>query len=131
MASLTQKYDSTWAGQAFSDVFSSHGGPVGTVDAKTVNCDPANESVCDVKVPAPDTAPVFLSDQTLAELHNTGTIDPSTLAISNRNQGIADAVASTSQGGDVNGTLGFSRALPVVGALVAGAFLIFRMNAVW
>ena len=102
------------------------------MDVETVtDCDQTN-NICNVNVPAPSAALVFLSDQALAELHDTGMIDPSTLTISNGNQGIANAVASISQGGGINGALGFSHALPVVGALqVAGASFIIRMNAVW
>jgi hypothetical protein len=91
---VTQKYNFTWAGQTFGDVFGSDGRPVGAVDIQTVDCD-QTLNVCNVKVPAPGAALVFLSDQALAEsdegptmtfpttaytkLQNTATINPSAL----------------------------------------------------
>ncbi|KAH0833859.1 glycoside hydrolase family 79 protein [Lanmaoa asiatica] len=143
-SSIIQKYNITWAGQTFGDAFSSDGRPVGVVDVQTVNCDQMN-NVCNVKVPAPGAALVFLSDQALAEsdpgptmtfpttawtrLHNTATVDPAALATSNGNKGIADSLAGTSQG--INGASGLAHALPSVGALIAGAFFVTHMRMRW
>ena len=145
-SSVTQKYNITWAGQTFGDVFSSDGRPVGIVDIQTIACDQTN-NVCDVKVPAPGAALVFLSDQALAgsdpgpttmfptttwtRLHNTATIDPSAPATSKENRGIADALVGTNQGGGSNGAFGLAHALPSVGALIAGALLITHVNTRW
>ncbi|KAF9228223.1 glycoside hydrolase family 79 protein [Gyrodon lividus] len=141
--SVTQKYNFTWAGQTFGDVFSSDGRPVGTVDIQTIDCDQSH-NVCNVKVPAPGAALVFLSDEALVEsdqgptmtfpttaytkLHNTATIDPSVLATSNGNKGLAGSLAGTSKG--VNGAFGLAQALPSLGALIAGALLVTRMGMV-
>ncbi|KIK77729.1 glycoside hydrolase family 79 protein [Paxillus rubicundulus Ve08.2h10] len=141
-ASVVQKYNFTWAGQTFGDVFSSDGRPVGAVDIQTVDCD-QSRNVCDVKVPAPGAALVFLSDQALVEsdqgptmtfpttaytkLHNTATIDPSVLATSNGGKGLADSLAGTSKGG-INGSLGLAQALPSLGALIVGVLLVARMT---
>ncbi|KAF8838073.1 glycoside hydrolase family 79 protein [Paxillus ammoniavirescens] len=140
--SVTQKYNFTWAGQTFGDVFGSDGRPVGAVDIQTVDCD-QTRNVCDVKVPAPGAALVFLSDQALAEsdqgptmtfpttaytkLENTATINPSVLATSNGNKGLADSLAGTSKGG-ANGAFGLAQAVPSLGALIAGALLVARMT---
>ncbi|KAF9234870.1 glycoside hydrolase family 79 protein [Melanogaster broomeanus] len=141
--SVTQKYNFTWAGQTFGDAFSSDGRPVGIVDVQTVDCDQLN-NVCNVKVPAPGAALVFLSDEALVEsdagptmtfpttantqLHNTATINPSALATSNGNKGLADLLASTSRGS--SGAFGLAQALPGLGALVAGALLVTRMSMI-
>ncbi|KIJ18005.1 glycoside hydrolase family 79 protein [Paxillus involutus ATCC 200175] len=140
--SVTQKYNFTWAGQTFGDVFGSDGRPVGAVDIQTVDCD-QTLNVCNVKVPAPGAALVFLSDQALAEsdegptmtfpttaytkLQNTATINPSALATSNGNKGLADSLAGTSKG-VINGAFGLSQAIPSLGALIAGALLVAGMT---
>ncbi|KIJ61735.1 glycoside hydrolase family 79 protein [Hydnomerulius pinastri MD-312] len=141
--SVTQKYNFTWAGQTFGDAFSSDGRPVGNVDIQTITCDQTN-NVCNVKVPAPGAALVFLSDQALAEsdqgptmtfpttaytkVQNTATIDPSVLATSNGNKGLADSLAGTSKGRNFSGAFGLAQALPSVGAVIAGALLVTRMS---
>jgi hypothetical protein len=111
---------SSVAGQTFGDVFSSDGPPAGVVDVQTVDCDQTN-NVCNVKVPAPGAALVFLSDQALAEWDQvpTTTVDPAALATSNGNKCIADALAATSQGVGIRGAFGLAHALPSVGALIA------------
>ncbi|KAI6017864.1 glycoside hydrolase family 79 protein [Pisolithus marmoratus] len=142
-SSVAQKWNFTWAGQTFGDAFTSDGRPAGNVDVQTVTCDEAN-GVCNVKVPAPGAALVFLSDQALEEsdpgptmtfpttaytkLHNTATVDPSVLATSNGNMGTADWLAGTSLGSFENGARsGFARAIPSLGAVIAGALLVVRM----
>ena len=62
--------------------------------------------------------------------HNTATVDPVALATSNGNKGIADSLASTSQGG-ANAAFGLAHALPGVGALIAGALLVTCMGMEW
>jgi len=133
-SSVTQVHNITWACQTIDDVFDSDGRPVGVVDVQTVDCDQTN-NVCNVKVPAPGAALVFLSDQAPAEsdqgptmtspmtacteLHNTATADPAAPATSNGNNGIADVLAGTSQGDCISGAFGPAHAIPGFGALVA------------
>ena len=64
-------------------------------------------------------------------IYNTATIDPSALAASNGNKGIADALAGTNQGDGINGAFGLAHALPNVGAFIAGVLLIARMHTRW
>ncbi|KAG6331398.1 hypothetical protein ID866_7691 [Astraeus odoratus] len=141
-SSVSQKYNLTWAGQTFGDVFSSDGRLTGSIDIQTITCDQAN-NVCNVKVPAPGAALVFLSDEALQEsdpgptmtfpttaytkVHNTATIDPSVLATSNGNKGMGDMLAGTSQGKSYNAGLGLAQALPSLGAVIAGALLVARL----
>ncbi|KAH7913618.1 glycoside hydrolase family 79 protein [Hygrophoropsis aurantiaca] len=141
--STAQKYNFTWAGQTFGDVFGSDGRPVGNIDIQTVPCDQA-AGVCQIKVPAPGFALVFLSDQALSEsdqgptmtfpttaytkLQNTVTIDQAVLATSNGNRGLGDALAGTSNGRQKSGAFGLKHALPAsLGALLAGAFVVGRL----
>ncbi|EGO20268.1 glycoside hydrolase family 79 protein [Serpula lacrymans var. lacrymans S7.9] len=97
-SSVAQKYNFTWAGQTFGDVFSSDGRPVGQLDVQTVTCDQSN-NVCSIHVPAPGFALVFLNGQASSEsdsgatmtfpttaytkTENTVTIDQAVLATSN------------------------------------------------
>ncbi|OJA14152.1 hypothetical protein AZE42_09597 [Rhizopogon vesiculosus] len=132
----------TWAGQTFGSAFSSDGRPVGSVDVQTIPCDQTN-NVCQVKVPAPGFALVFLTDDSLSESdqgptttfattaytkqHGTATIDPSILATSNGQKGIADSLAGTSEGRQRSNALGFAQALPSLAALLAGALVVGRL----
>jgi len=94
-------------------------------------------------VPAPGFALVFLTDDALSEsdpgptmtfsttaytkLHGTATIDPSVLATSNGEKGLADALAGTSQGRQTSSALGFAQALPSLAAIMAGALMTGRL----
>ncbi|KAG1761827.1 glycoside hydrolase family 79 protein [Suillus occidentalis] len=141
--SVSQIYNFTWAGQTFGGPFSSDGRLVGTLDIQTIPCDQTN-NVCQVKVPAPGFALVFLTDNALSEsdqsptmtfsttaytdIHGpTVTIDPSVLATSNGEKGLADALAGTSKGRQMNSALGFAQALPSLFAVMAGALVIGRL----
>ena len=126
----------TWSCQTLGDVFDSDGRPVGVVDVQTIDCD-QTDNVCNVKVPAPGAALVFLSDQAptesdqgptmippmtaCTELHITATADPAA----------ADALEGTSQGECISGAIGPAHALPSFGALVAGTFLVTLTSMRW
>lgn len=103
--------------------------------------------MCQVKVPAPGFALVFLTDNAMFEsdqsptmtfsttaytdIHGpTVTIDPSVLATSNGEKGLADALAGTSKGRQMNSALGFAQALPSLFAVMAGALVIGRLALV-
>lgn len=138
-SSVAQKWNFTWAGQTFGDAFTSDGRPVGNVDVQTITCDQTNR-VCNIPVPAPGAALVFLSDQALEEsdpgptmtfpttaytkVHNTATINPSVLATSNGNMGTADWLADTSQGSLENSASSFACAIPSLGAVIAVCFFV-------
>lgn len=144
--SVSQIYNFTWAGQTFGGPFTSDGRLVGTLDTQTIPCDQTN-NVCQVKVPAPGFALVFLTDNAMFEsdqsptmtfsttaytdIHGpTVTIDPSVLATSNGEKGLADALAGTSKGRQMNSALGFAQALPSLFAVMAGALVIGRLALV-
>ena len=95
---------------------------------------PLAQSTCQIKVPAPGFALVFLTDQSLSEsdqgptttfattaytkLHATAAADPSVLAISNGEKAIAAALAGTSNGIQRSSPLGFAHALPSAAAVL-------------
>lgn len=128
------------AGKTFGDIFSSGGRPVGVIDVQTIICDQTNN----VDVPAPGTALVFISDQVLAESdqrstmtfpttvwtrsHNTTKVDPATLAASNGDKGIADALVGTTRGEGVNGAFGLAHVLASIRPLVNGTLPFTRMS---
>jgi hypothetical protein len=141
--SVSQTYNFTWAGQTFGGPFASDGRLNGTLDVQTIPCDQIN-NVCQVKVPAPGFALVFLTNNALAEsdqsstmtfpttaytnLHGpTMTIDPSVLATSNGERGLADALAGTSQGRQMSSALGFAQVLPSLAAVMTGALIVGRL----
>ncbi|KAG1807867.1 glycoside hydrolase family 79 protein [Suillus subaureus] len=141
--SVSQIYNFTWAGQTFGGPFTSDGRLNGTLDVQTIPCDQIN-NVCQVEVPAPGFALVFLTDNALSEsdqgptmtfstttytnLHGpTITVDPSVLATSNGEKGLADALAGTSQGRQMSNALGFAQALPSLVAVMAGALIVGRL----
>ncbi|KAG0694605.1 glycoside hydrolase family 79 protein [Suillus ampliporus] len=143
--SVSQRYNFTWAGQTFGDVFSSDGRLVGTLDVQTIPCDQTN-NVCQVKVPAPGFALVFLNDDALSESDQgptmtfsttaytklnhgpTISIDPSVLATSNGEKGLAGALAGTSQGRQISSAVGLAQLLPSLAAVLAGALMIGRLG---
>ncbi|KAG2065347.1 glycoside hydrolase family 79 protein [Suillus decipiens] len=141
--SVAQTYNFTWAGQSFGGPFTSDGRPVGTLDVQTIPCDQTN-NVCQVKVPAPGFALVFLTNNALSESDQsstmtfpttvytdidgpTFTIDPSVLATSNGEKGLADALAATSQGRQMSSALGIAQVLPSLVAVLAGALIVGRL----
>ncbi|GLB44466.1 putative glycosyl hydrolase family 79 C-terminal beta domain [Lyophyllum shimeji] len=126
-SSVSQKGNFTWAGQTFGDNFSSDGRPTGTENITTVPCSPspspssANASTtCNIRVPAPGFALVFLTDTAFSaaasggappttfattvqtKVRNTATVPPEVLATSNGHTGMGrKKLGSTSPGGGV------------------------------
>lgn len=99
----------------------SDGRPMGDEQVETVNCDPTSRN-CQVRVPAPGAALVFLNDGALAnagngdapqtfattavtKLHNTATVDQLVLQTSNGHSGSERKMASTSRGSFQSGAL--------------------------
>jgi hypothetical protein len=130
--------------QTFGGNFASDGRLMGQQDIQTITC---NGGLCQVKVPAPSFALVFLSDKALSDSDNgasqtfstsiqtrtvnTATVDPSILATSNGHKGFARHGGTTSKGNGPNSAApGLSQALPGVVALlslVAGSLLVGRV----
>ncbi|KAF7321151.1 Glyco-hydro-79C domain-containing protein [Mycena chlorophos] len=144
--SVSQKGYYTWANQTFGGFFESDGRPMGTEDVQTVQCD----GTCQIKVPAPGFALVFLggtnalteskggpsetySTTKLTKSVNTATINPSVLATSNGHGGSADGLkinnelGSTSHG-SANAAAGLQPMMLLVtgSALLVGAMLVRR-----
>lgn len=149
---MSDKYNLTWAGQVsvfglllfcrqlnsisiktFGGTFGSDGRLTGDLDVKTVTCD-QTANTCQVQVPAPGFALVFLTDSSLSEVtpqdpmtfpttavtktHNTITIDPSVLATSNGFSGSDRKwLGSTSQGSK-SGAQSSRGAVPRIIALI-------------
>ncbi|KAJ7649887.1 hypothetical protein FB45DRAFT_5549 [Roridomyces roridus] len=102
----------TWAGQTFGPSFATDGRPTGTETIQTVTCN--GDNTCDVTVPAPGFALVFLTDISgdsesfeavetfsttiLTKTLNTVTVNPSLLATSNGQVGANFIEGSTSKG---------------------------------
>jgi len=140
-SSVSQKGNFTWAGQTFGGNFESDGRPQGTEDIQTVTCN-QNANTCQIPVPAPGFALVFLTGQstetsgaasttfstsTYTKTRNTATVDPSVLATSNGHSGMNNREGSTSKGS--NGASGMREVLPSVvmlGALISGALVVGR-----
>jgi Glycosyl hydrolase family 79 C-terminal beta domain len=152
-SSVSQKGNFTWAGQVslslnitnpmaylltpsttqtFGDVFGSDGRLNGSENIQTTQCNQAN-NVCQIQVPAPGFALVFLNDNTQAgtgagpsttystslttRTHNTVSVDPSVLATSNGHMGMDQKMGSTSSG-SVSAAVARERER-AVGALIA------------
>jgi len=113
-ASVAQKGNFTWAGQTFGSSMESDGRPMGEEQIETVTCDPTSRN-CQVRVPAPGAALVFLNDGALSnsgegdapktfattavtKLHNTATVDQAVLATSNGHGGGSRELGATSRG---------------------------------
>jgi hypothetical protein len=102
----------TWAGQTFGPTFGSDGRPQGTLNTTTFPCD-SGTNTCNITLPAPSFALVFLSDDALKNAGGdtaaptfattaatkavTQTIDPSVLATSNGMNGKLRLGGSTSR----------------------------------
>ncbi|KAI0060119.1 glycoside hydrolase family 79 protein [Artomyces pyxidatus] len=142
-SSVSQKGNFSWAGQTFGNNFESDGRLNGNLDVQTVQCDQTN-NVCNIKVPAPSVAVVFLTPQALSEVTadntvtfptsvqtrtvNTIFIDPSAIETSNGHWGMEDHVGATSFG-HKNGAAALREVMPgvlAVFALAAGAYVVGR-----
>lgn len=96
--SVSDKYNFTWAGQSMGGVSESNGLFTGQENITTIPC---NGGTCNVTVPAPAVALVFLSDSAIetaasptsfttsvfTKTHNTATVAKSVLATSNGHSG--------------------------------------------
>ncbi|KAI0325777.1 hypothetical protein GY45DRAFT_1329894, partial [Cubamyces sp. BRFM 1775] len=115
--SVSEKDNITWAGQTLGARFQVDGRWKGDENVQTIQCN-QGANTCDIKVPAPGIALVFVSDaaqqlaaasQSIAtfpttvitKTANTVSVDPSVLATSNGNNGKsrANRIGGTSQGG--------------------------------
>ncbi|KAL7278756.1 hypothetical protein ACG7TL_007763 [Trametes sanguinea] len=101
--SVGDKWNVTWGGQSLGGQFEADGRLKGDLDIQTVQCD-QGANTCQVKVPAPGFALVFMSDEAMQESEpastatfattvvtkakNTVTIDPEVLATSNGHKGM-------------------------------------------
>ncbi|CAK5262555.1 unnamed protein product [Mycena citricolor] len=110
--SVSTQDNITWAGQTFGSAFASDGRMQGTEQVQTVTCN--GDNTCNIKVPAPGFALVFLTDiaadpasyqtvQTfpttaLTKTVNTATLNPTVLATSNGQAGANFMEAGTSRG---------------------------------
>lgn len=156
--SVSEKYNITWAGQVrlltnmyfiyscrfqtFGGTFQSDGRLTGSESVQTINCDQSSNT-CQVTVPAPGVALVFLSTDAYAESGNpstqtfpttmvtktvnTATINPSVLATSNGMSGATWELGSTSKG-DIGA--GARNSLSVV-SLFGAAVLSTGMLCTW
>ncbi|KAL1408872.1 hypothetical protein Q8F55_005686 [Vanrija albida] len=98
--SIAEHNNITWAGQTLGPDFQGDGRLYGTVDTRTVPC---SNGVCNVVVPAPSIALVFLTDTALSDStpvpeavatfrttvvgHGSATVDPQALETSNGSKG--------------------------------------------
>lgn len=131
--------------QTFGGNFGSDGRLTGDLDIKTVAC---SGGTCQVQVPAPSIALVFLTDDALTDsdggptqtfattlhtkAHNTVQVDASVLATSNGHKAFANIGGSTSQGQSRSGAFSMAQTLPSITALIgiaAGSLLISRTMA--
>ncbi|KAJ7757813.1 glycoside hydrolase family 79 protein [Mycena maculata] len=110
--SISDHENITWAGQTLGSPFQSDGRLTGTEQVETVTCN--SDNTCDIQVPAPGFALVFLADVSadaesytdvktfpttiLTNTQDTISINPSVLATSNGNAGANFIEGSTSQG---------------------------------
>ncbi|OJT10820.1 Beta-glucuronidase [Trametes pubescens] len=143
--SVAEKQNITWAGQTLGGRFQVDGRLKGTEDVQTVQCD-QTANTCQIKVPAPGAALVFISDTAqqqaaapdsastyattvVTKTKNTATVDPAVIATSNGQNGKNRGIGGTSQGGE-NGAVGV-RALAATSALVAAltAVLVVGLSA--
>jgi hypothetical protein len=129
--------------QSFGGNFESDGRLMGQQDIQTITC---NGGSCQVQVPAPSFALVFLSDQALSESDNGAvetfstslktkaahaTVDPSVLATSNGHVAFSNHGGTTSpRNGHENAAFGLAQTLPslvTLVALVTGGIMIRRI----
>lgn len=106
--SVNSKDNITWAGQTFGSQFMSDGRLQGDLDIVTIECN-ASDGTCNIPVPGPSVALVFLTD---AALQNSGAEDtePLTFATTTTTARIAatidQAVLETSNGRSGSDPLG-------------------------
>ncbi|KAG8984426.1 hypothetical protein FRB90_005328, partial [Tulasnella sp. 427] len=128
--SVNSKDNITWAGQTFGPQFMSDGRLYGDLDVQTVQCNAA-DGTCNIPVPGPSVALVFLTDQayqnsggdvatpvTFATTTTTHrvipTMDQTALLASNGRSG-SDPLGATSKGGSSTTSGAVRRAGSVVG----------------
>ncbi|EMD34954.1 glycoside hydrolase family 79 protein [Gelatoporia subvermispora B] len=115
--SVGEHFNITWANQTFGGQFGADGRLQGTEYIQTVACD-TGANACQVRVPAPGFALVFMTNDALEEATptstatfattaytktmNTASIDPSVLATSNGHSGKDLQLGSTSSGSICN-----------------------------
>ncbi|KAG1761526.1 glycoside hydrolase family 79 protein [Suillus occidentalis] len=128
--SVTEKYNITWAGQTFGGTFQSDGRLTGSESVQTINCDQSSNT-CQVTVPAPGVALVFLSTDAYAESGNPSTQTfPTTMVTKTVNTATINPsweLGSTSKG-DIGA--GVRNSLSVV-SLVGAAVLSTGMLCTW
>ncbi|EJF60218.1 hypothetical protein DICSQDRAFT_137837 [Dichomitus squalens LYAD-421 SS1] len=135
--SVAEKDNVTWANQTYGGRFECDGRLSGTEVIQTITCD-TNANTCDIPVPAPGVALVFISSgaqgetdpsttetyatTALTKTANTVSIDPSVLATSNGMSAKDRGLSSTSQGSsDAARTAGAVPGLVALLAFVLGA----------
>ncbi|OSD00691.1 glycoside hydrolase family 79 protein [Trametes coccinea BRFM310] len=140
--SVGDKWNVTWGGQSLGGQFEADGRLKGDLDIQTVQCD-QGANTCQVKVPAPGFALVFMSDEAMQESEpastatfattvvtkakNTVTIDPEVLATSNGHKGMKGRYGSTSAGSNAaRRAVGAYPSAMALLAAVAGAAVIRR-----
>lgn len=137
--SVSQKGNFMWGNQTFGDHFASDGRLMGEVRLETVDC---NDNICNVRVPAPSFALVFLTDEAVKEsaaevtastfattaqtrLRNTATVGLDVLETSNGHSGKTRKLGSTSHGSNA----AWSMAVPAISVLLSiaagGVALVF------
>ncbi|KAJ6545101.1 glycoside hydrolase family 79 protein [Mycena vulgaris] len=138
--SVSTKDNITWAGQTFGAAFESDGRLTGTEQIETVTC--KSDNTCEIKVPAPGFALVFLADVStdaesypavktfsttaLTKTQNTIMINPTLLATSNGQAGANFMEAGTSKGKKQphNGAARFLPYLAVLASISLGVVLV-------
>ncbi|TCD66252.1 hypothetical protein EIP91_001615 [Steccherinum ochraceum] len=143
--SVAEKTNITWAGQTFGGQLASDGRLLGTYDAQTVQCD-QTQNTCNVQVPAPGYALVFLTNDALEESTpastatfsttiltktiNTATVDPTVIATSNgQGGGRPFLLGSTSKGSDGSAATAavVAPTTAVLISLLAGVVVMFEV----
>ncbi|GJE89064.1 glycoside hydrolase family 79 protein [Phanerochaete sordida] len=138
--SVAEKTNITWAGQTLSGVFQSDGRFRGDESIQTVQCDQTG-GTCNIQVPAPGFALVFLTSGALAEVEptstatfsttaltktvNTATVDQSVLATSNGHSGVdRGQLDSTSKGSNAAAAGLVPGACTLAAAVLAGMLAV-------
>ncbi|KAI0830340.1 glycoside hydrolase family 79 protein [Trametes gibbosa] len=140
--SVGDKWNVTWGGQSLGGQFEADGRLKGELKIETVPCD-QQANTCQIKVPAPGFALVFMTEEAMRESEpastatfattaitkakNTVTIDEAVLATSNGNKGMQGRYGSTSAGSSAAPrTAGAYPGAAVLLAVLAGAEVIRR-----
>jgi len=137
--SVSERSNITWANQTFGAAFETDGRPMGDMYIETVACNQTG-NICQVTVPAPGFAMVFITDpdsddttnaQTYSttaytKTRNTATVDPSVLATSNGHSGMEFGKGSTSPGSVQNGANRLMPPLLVLLGILCGVFVMAR-----